>query len=73
MYSNILQKIDIAGMSNGLEIRPPYLDDRIINFSKSLDAENNLSFKQSKLFLGTICTKITYQILISLNMVSHFL
>tara|TARA_B100001109_G_C18864295_1_gene476015 strand:- start:4622 stop:6430 length:1809 start_codon:yes stop_codon:yes gene_type:complete len=51
MYSNILQKIDIAGMSNGLEIRPPYLDDRIINFSKSLDAENNLSFKQSKLFL----------------------
>ncbi len=51
MYSNILQKIDIAGMSNGLEIRPPYLDDRIINFSKSLEAKNNLNFKQSKLFL----------------------
>ena len=51
MYANILQKIDIAGMANGLEIRPPFLDDRIINFSRSLDSKDYVGFKRTKLFL----------------------
>lgn len=51
MYSNILQKIDLAGMANGLEIRPPFLDDRIINFSRTLDSEISVSIKKTKLFL----------------------
>ncbi len=51
MYTNILQKIDIAGMANGLEIRPPFLDDRIVNFSKTLDIKENVNFKKTKIFL----------------------
>ncbi len=50
MYTNILPKIDIAGMANGLEIRPPYLDDRIIKFQNSINVKNNNLFK-TKLFL----------------------
>ena len=50
MHTNILPKIDIAGMANGLEIRPPYLDDRIIKFQNSINVKNNNLFK-TKLFL----------------------
>ena len=49
MYTNIIPKIDIAGMANGLEIRPPYLDDRIIEFGKNVKTHTSL-FK-TKLFL----------------------
>ena len=49
MYTNIIPKIDIAGMANGLEIRPPYLDDRIIEFGKNIKTHTSL-FK-TKLFL----------------------
>lgn len=49
MYTNIIPKIDIAGMANGLEIRPPYLDDRIIEFGKNL--KTNTSLFKTKLFL----------------------
>jgi len=51
MYTNILQKIDPAGMANGLEISPPFLDDRIINFSRTLDSKDSVSIKKTKLFL----------------------
>ncbi len=51
MYTNILQKIDLAGMANGLEIRPPFLDDRIINFSKTLDSKESVGLKKTKIFL----------------------
>ena len=34
-------KIDIA-MANGLEIRPPYLDDRIIEFGKNIKNHTSL-------------------------------
>ena len=49
LYTNIIPKIDIAGMANGLEIRPPYLDDRIIEFGKNIKTHTSL-FK-TKLFL----------------------
>ena len=49
MFTNIIPKIDIAGMANGLEIRPPYLDDRIIEFGKNL--KTNTSLFKTKLFL----------------------
>ena len=49
MYTNIIPKIDIAGMANGLEIRPPYLDDRIIEFGKNI--KNHTSLFKTKLFL----------------------
>ena len=49
MYTNIIPKIDIAGMANGLEIRPPYLDDRIIEFGRNI--KNHTSLFKTKLFL----------------------
>ena len=49
LYTNILPKIDIAGMANGLEIRPPFLDERIVNFGNRL--KTNTSLRKTKLFL----------------------
>ena len=48
LYTNILPKIDIAGMANGLEIRPPFLDERIVNFGNRL--KTNTSLRKTKLF-----------------------
>ena len=47
MHTNILPKIDIAGMANGLEIRPPYLDDRIIKFRTQLMSKTTIYLNQT--------------------------
>lgn len=39
LSNNILTKIDVAGMQYGLEIRSPFLDDDIWEFSASLPAQ----------------------------------
>ena len=51
MYTNILQKIDIASMANGLEVRPPFLDDRIVEFANLLSIQEQVSYSKTKLFL----------------------
>ena len=51
LKTNVLPKVDIASMANGLEVRPPYLDYRIINFAKNNPESNEVNLKNTKLFL----------------------
>ena len=50
LSTNILPKADIGSMLNGLEVRPPYLDDRIFNYSFNNQVKRSLlkSFTHSK-------------------------
>ena len=49
LYSNILPKVDTASMSVGLEVRPVFLDDRIIEYAFSLKNSKNLSYFRNKI------------------------
>ena len=49
LYSNILPKVDTASMSVGLEVRPVFLDDRIIEYAFSLENSKNLSYFRNKI------------------------
>ena len=51
LKTNVLPKVDIASMAHGLEVRPPYLDYRIINFAKNNPESNEVNLKNTKLFL----------------------
>ena len=51
LKTNVLPKVDIASMAHGLEVRPPYLDYRIINFAKNNPKSNEVNLKNTKLFL----------------------
>ena len=51
LRTNVLPKVDIASMAHGLEVRPPYLDFRIINFAKNNPESNEVNLKNTKLFL----------------------
>lgn len=51
MYTNILQKVDIASMANGLEVRPPFLDDRVVEFANLISIQDQVSYSKTKLFL----------------------
>lgn len=50
LYSNVLSKVDVASMANGLEVRPPFLDDRIVQFALENNT-NSTSYLKTKLFL----------------------
>tara|TARA_X000000368_G_scaffold418675_1_gene419365 strand:+ start:1758 stop:3563 length:1806 start_codon:yes stop_codon:yes gene_type:complete len=54
LYSNILRKGDIASMLNSLEIRPVFLDDRIINFAMNVENKSNFNLFKSKVFLKEV-------------------
>lgn len=51
LRTNVLPKVDIASMANGLEVRPPYLDHRIIKFAKNHPKSNAVNLMNTKLFL----------------------
>jgi asparagine synthase (glutamine-hydrolysing) len=57
LYTNILKKSDTASMLNGLEVRPVFLDNRIINFSENLKFSDNVNSFDSKLFLKKLLKK----------------
>lgn len=48
LYTNILKKGDISSMLNGLEIRPIFLDDRIIKYALSNKASKNVGLFSTK-------------------------
>ena len=51
LYTNILPKVDIASMSNSLEVRPPYLDERIVNFAYHEFKSNHVGYLNTKKYL----------------------
>ncbi len=46
-------------MLNGLEVRPVFLDDRILNYSLSVDQKKNVSIFKSKKELRNIVSKFS--------------
>ena len=57
LYTNILQKVDTASMAVGLEVRPPYLDDRIVQYALGRNNKENLSLFKNKTILREIVSK----------------
>lgn len=54
LYSNILKKSDISSMLNSIEVRPVFLDDRIVNYALDFENRSNFNFMKSKIFLKKI-------------------
>lgn len=67
LKTNVLPKVDIASMANGLEVRPPYLDYRIINFAKNNPGSNEVNLKNTKLFLRKYIKNTELSFLNNLN------
>ncbi len=59
LYTNILKKSDTASMLNGLEVRPVFLDDRILNYSLSQNQKKNVGYLKSKKELRKIAQGFT--------------
>ena len=51
MSGSVLTKVDRASMAHGLEVRPPLLDDALVDFAFSLPGKRKLPGKQSKYLL----------------------
>ena len=54
LYTNVLPKVDTASMASSLEVRPPYLDDRIRSYAELNPDSNKVNFLNTKLFLRNI-------------------
>lgn len=54
LKTNVLNKVDSASMACSLEIRPPFLDERIVNFAFQTAKSNSVSLQNSKVFLRNI-------------------
>ena len=61
LSTNILPKADIGSMLNGLEVRPPYLDDRILHYSFNNQVKKSLLkyFTRSKSELRDLLSAYT--------------
>ncbi len=51
MSGSVLTKVDRAAMAHGLEVRPPLLDDTLVDFAFSLPSRTKLPGRQSKYLL----------------------
>lgn len=61
---DILQKVDVASMAYGLEVRAPLLDHRIVEFSQALPTHFKLRNGQSKWLLRQVLYKYVPQQLV---------
>ncbi len=51
---NILTKVDHASMAHSIEVRPPFLDHRIVEFANSLPASLKIRGSQQKVLLKNL-------------------
>ncbi|MGH7270366.1 MAG: asparagine synthetase B family protein, partial [Polyangiaceae bacterium] len=51
MPGSVLAKVDRASMAHGLEVRPPMLDDGLVDWAFSLPSSSKLSFNHPKALL----------------------
>ena len=51
LVDDLLQKVDRMSMAHGLEVRPPYLDQRIIEFAATLPNELRIAGRTQKVIL----------------------
>jgi asparagine synthase (glutamine-hydrolysing) len=51
---NILTKVDHTSMAHGLEVRPPFLDHRIVQFANSLPAGLKIQGSRQKIVLRNL-------------------
>jgi asparagine synthase (glutamine-hydrolysing) len=51
---NILTKVDHASMAHGVEVRPPFLDHRIVEFASSLPASLKIQGSRQKVILRNL-------------------
>ena len=51
---NILTKVDHASMAHAVEVRPPFLDHRIVEFASSLPAELKIQGSRQKVILKNL-------------------
>ncbi|MFN0033042.1 MAG: asparagine synthase (glutamine-hydrolyzing) [Flavobacteriales bacterium] len=51
LAGDMLPKVDKAGMAHALEIRPPFLDHRVVEFLNSLPLSQKVNIKQGKILL----------------------
>ena len=48
LQSDMLRKVDSMSMANGLEVRTPFLDHNLVNFSFSLSSKHKINDKMKK-------------------------
>ncbi len=51
---DMLTKVDLMSMAHGLEVRPPFLDNEVVDFARSLPANYKIKGKQKKIILQDI-------------------
>lgn len=51
MINDVLQKVDMMSMANGLEVRVPLLDHRIVEKAVTIPWKHKVSFSQTKILL----------------------
>src|SRR5690606_22837193 len=49
--NDMLTKVDLMSMANGLEVRVPFLDHRVVEYAFSLSADKKIGRKQGKRIL----------------------
>ena len=54
LTDDLLQKVDRMSMAHSLEVRPPYLDHRIIEFAASLPDEMKIAGRRQKVVLKNL-------------------
>jgi asparagine synthase (glutamine-hydrolysing) len=57
LVDDILYKVDRISMAHSLEVRPPFLDDRIVDFTNSLPDDFKLRGSESKFLLRRLMEK----------------
>jgi asparagine synthase (glutamine-hydrolysing) len=76
LADNILTKVDRTSMAHAVEVRPPFLDHRIVEFANSLPAEMKIQGSRQKVILrnlmrGKLCPAVVRRKKIGFDIPAH--